>query len=102
MVKTAAMVGALFMAASVAVAADDFSAEGTVNTVKAKDKKLNITHGPVKGLMDGMTMDFAVLDPAMLEEVKSGSKIKFTLTKDKSGNLVITDLEPLTTASAKK
>lgn len=101
MVK-AATIGALFMAVSGALAADDFSAEGTVNSVKTKDNKLNITHGPVKGLMDSMTMDFAVLDPAMLEEVKSGSKIKFTITKDKSGNFVITDLEPLTTTSAKK
>lgn len=100
--KAVATIGVLLFAISAVVVAEDFSVEGTVNAVKAKDKKLNITHGPVKGVMDAMTMDFAVLDPAMLDEVKAGSKIRFTFSKDKSGNFVVTDLEPLTTSSAKK
>ena len=97
-----AMLSVFAMAVSGLVLADDYSTEGTVNAVKTKERKLNITHGPVKGLMDGMTMDFPVLDPAMLEEVKPGMKIKFVLTKDKSGNLVVTDLEPITASAPKK
>ena len=84
------------------VAAENFSAEGVVNAVKAKDKKLNITHGPIAGLMSGMTMDFVVVDPAMLDAVSAGSKIKFTLAKDSQGNLVVTDLEKVTVTSTKK
>ena len=75
------------------VAADTFSAEGVVNAVKNKENKLNITHGPVVGLMSGMTMDFAVVDPSMLDLVKAGSKIRFTLSRDSVGNLVVIDLE---------
>lgn len=71
--------------------AEEYAGEGTVNAIKGK--KLSITHGPIKGLMDGMTMDFAVADPAMIEEVAAGNKIKFTLEKDKTGNLIISDLE---------
>ncbi len=75
--------------------AEDYPGEGTVNAVKSSEKKLTISHGPIKGLMDAMTMDFAVADPAMLDEVKKGSKIKFVLTKEKDGKLVISDLEPI-------
>jgi len=85
-----------------ASAADTYRAEGVVNAVKNKENKLNITHGPVVGLMAGMTMDFAVLDPVMLDDVKTGSNIKFTLTKDSRGNLVISDLEQVSVTSARK
>ena len=85
-----------------ALAVNTFNAEGVVNNVKTKEKKLTITHGPVDGLMEGMTMDFAVLDPLMLDAVKVGNPIKFTLTKDNSGNLVITNLEPLATSTPRK
>ncbi len=91
-------IAASFAWASV-LAADTFSAEGVVNAVKTKENKLNITHGAVPGLMGGMTMDFSVLDPAMLDNVKAGSKIRFTLTKDSQGHLVVSDLEPATTAN---
>ena len=39
-------------------AAPDGTGEGTVNEVKAKAGKLNITHGPIEGVMGAMTMDF--------------------------------------------
>jgi len=83
-------------------AADSFKAEGVVNAVKSNEHKLNITHGPVVGLMSGMTMDFSVLDPAMLDDVKTGSNIRFSLTKDSRGNLVITDLERVSAVSMRK
>lgn len=102
MIKVLAAGAVALMMASVAIAAEDYFGEGTVDGVKAKEKKLTITHGPIKGLMDAMTMEFMVVDPAMLEEVKAGSKIKFTLSKDRNGNVLISDLEPLTSASAKR
>ncbi len=93
MLRFVSVIGVGLLAASFAPFADDFPGEGTVNAVKTKEKKLTISHGPIKGLMDAMTMDFPVTDPAMLNEVKQGSKIKFVLTKEKDGKLVISDLE---------
>ena len=75
-------------------AGDQHEAEGVVKKIKSSDKKLTISHGPIQSLgMDGMTMDFAVFDPAMLDEVQEGHKISFVLEEDKSGNLVIMELE---------
>lgn len=47
-------------------------------------------------------MDFAVHDSLALENVKVGSPIRFTLTKDDGGNLVITNLEPLAASLRQK
>ncbi len=81
------------MLSSFTVMGKEYTAKGTVNAIKSESKKLNISHGPVKGLMGAMKMDFKVADPAMLSEVSIGSTIKFTLDEDKKGNLTITDLE---------
>jgi Cu(I)/Ag(I) efflux system protein CusF len=83
-----------FSAYSRVFAAEQHQAEGVVKQIKPGVKKITISHGPIKSLgMDGMTMDFAVYDPAMLDDVKEGHMISFALEKDKSGNLVIMDLE---------
>lgn len=75
-------------------AADQHEAEGVVKKINSESKKLTISHGPIKSMgMDGMTMDFAVYDPSMLNEVQEGHKISFVLEEDKSGNLVIMELE---------
>jgi len=81
------------MLSSFTVVAKEYTAKGTVNAIKSESKKLNISHGPVKGLMGAMKMDFKVSDPAMLSDVSIGSTIKFTIDEDKKGNLTITDLE---------
>ncbi len=82
-----------FITASFIATAKEFSAEGTVNSINSSSQKLTISHGPIKGLMDAMKMDFRVADPAMLDDVSIGNKIKFTLEEDNKGNLTITDLE---------
>ena len=44
-----------------------------IKAIKADSNKLTISHGPIKSMgMDGMTMDFIVSDPGMLEIVKEG------------------------------
>ena len=84
----------LFAVHTTAVAGDQHEVEGVVKQIKSETKKITISHGPIKSLgMDGMTMDFAVYDPAMLAEVQEGHVISFVLEKDKSGNLVIMELE---------
>lgn len=82
--------------ASFAWAADGHSVKGVVKAVKADDRKLNISHGPIPSLgMSAMTMDFKVMDPAMLDEVKKGHEVAFVIEKDKAGNFVITEIEDM-------
>lgn len=52
--------------------------EGIVKKVDKTTGKLTIAHGAIKNLgMAPMTMMFRVKDPAMLEQVQSGQKIRF-------------------------
>jgi len=57
------------------------TAELTDGEVKKIDKeagKITLRHGELKNLnMSAMTMVFRVKDPAMLDQVKAGDKIKF-------------------------
>ena len=56
--------------------------DGEVRRVDKEAKKLTIKHGPIPNLnMDGMTMVFQVKDPAMLDQVKAGDKVKFAADK---------------------
>lgn len=52
--------------------------DGEVTRINKDTKKLTIRHGPMPHLdMPAMTMVYAVKDPAMLDQVKVGSRIKF-------------------------
>ena len=90
---TIAMVCSFVLAGSV-VAGDEHKAEGVIKAIKADSNKLTISHGPIKSMgMDGMTMDFIVSDPGMLEVVKEGQNVSFMIEVDKKGNFIITDIE---------
>ena len=67
--------------------------EGTVKKVDKATGKITIKHGPLANLgMPPMTMAFAVGDPAMLDKVKAGDKVRFTA--DQVGDaLTVTELE---------
>ena len=55
--------------------------------------KITLRHGELKGLeMPPMTMVFQVKDPAMLDRVKPGDKVRFTV-QNTGGTLVITEIE---------
>ena len=57
-------------------------AEGEVRKVDKDAKKITIKHGPLAKLdMPAMTMVFQVRDPAMLDRVKAGDKVKFDAEK---------------------
>ena len=57
-------------------------------------KKITIKHGEIKNLdMPGMTMVFQVKDPALLEAVKAGDKVRFKAEKS-GGAIVVTDIQP--------
>lgn len=67
--------------------------EGEVRKVDKDNKKLTIKHGDIKNLdMPGMTMVFQVKDPAMVDQVKVGDKIRFRVEKASSG-FVVTELQ---------
>ncbi|MDO8776926.1 MAG: copper-binding protein [Burkholderiaceae bacterium] len=56
--------------------------DGEIRKVDMDNKKLTIKHGEIKNLdMPPMTMVFQVKDPAMLDKVKAGDKVKFTVDK---------------------
>ena len=83
-----------FVIGAQAIAGDEHKAEGVIKAIKADSNKLTISHGPIKSMgMDGMTMDFIVSDPGMLEVVKEGQNVSFMIEVDKKGNFIITDIE---------
>ncbi len=67
--------------------------DGEVRRIDKDAKKITIRHGPIQNLgMPGMTMVFQVKDPAMLDMVSGGDKIKFTADKI-AGVYVVTEIE---------
>jgi Cu/Ag efflux protein CusF len=51
---------------------------GTVEKIDTAQGKITIDHGPIPNLdMDAMTMVFRTSDPAVLEGVKAGDKVRF-------------------------
>lgn len=68
-------------------------AEGEVRKVDMDAKKITIKHGPIANLdMPAMTMVFQVKDPAMLEQVKPGDKVRFSADKA-GGAYTVTSIE---------
>lgn len=68
--------------------------EGEVRKVDKEAKKLTIRHGAIANLdMPPMTMVFQTQDPAMLDSVKIGDKVRFRAEKT-GGAYVVTRIEP--------
>ena len=81
--------------ASAAQSAHANLADGEVRKVDTETKKITVRHGPLTNLdMPAMTMVFQVSDPAMLEKVKAGDKVKF-LAEKHGGAFTITHIEPV-------
>ena len=77
-----------------AFAADADLAQGEIRKVDKDARKLTIRHGEIKNLdMPPMTMVFQVQDPAVLNKVKVGDKVRFAADK-KDGAYVVTKIEP--------
>ena len=67
--------------------------EGEIRKVDKETKKITIKHGDIKNLdMPGMTMLFQVRDPAMLDMVKPGDKVRFKAEKAATG-IVVTEIQ---------
>jgi Cu/Ag efflux protein CusF len=69
-------------------------ADGEIRKVDKDAKKITIKHGPLARLdMPAMTMVFQVKDPALLDKVKPGDKVKFDAEKI-GGGYAVTKIEP--------
>jgi Cu/Ag efflux protein CusF len=81
--------------ASISVFAQSM-ADMTVGEIRKIDKdasKITIKHGEIKNLeMPPMTMVFTVKEPALLEKVKPGDKVKFAVVRE-DGKMIVTDIQ---------
>ena len=67
--------------------------DGEIRKVDKDAKKITIQHGPLLSLdMPAMTMVFRVKEPAMLDQVKAGDKVKFQAEKI-GGAFTVTKIE---------
>jgi Cu/Ag efflux protein CusF len=72
----------------------DALSDGEIRKVDKDAKKITMKHGPIQNLdMPAMTMVFQVKDPAMLEQVKPGDKVKFEAQK-LGGAFTVMKIEP--------
>jgi Cu(I)/Ag(I) efflux system protein CusF len=80
------------LAAGVALASSH-QVDGQVVKIDKSAAKITLKHGPIKTLdMDSMTMVFRVADPAMLDAVKPGDKVRFEAGRV-NGAITITAME---------
>ncbi len=68
--------------------------DGEIRKVDMDAKKITIRHGAIENLgMPPMTMVFQVKDPALLQKVKTGDKVKF-LAEKTGGAYTVLQIEP--------
>jgi Cu(I)/Ag(I) efflux system protein CusF len=68
--------------------------DAEVRKVDKDTKKITLKHGDIKNLdMPGMTMVFQVKDPAMLDKIQAGDKVRFKAEKA-NGAIVVTEIQP--------
>jgi len=92
MEKDAAKTEAVVPAHTPSTSAD--MADGEVRKVDKENKKMTIKHGEIKNLdMPPMSMVFQVRDPALLDKLKPGDKIRFSAEKSE-GAFVVSAIEP--------
>jgi Cu/Ag efflux protein CusF len=79
---------------SVGAAQSTSKVDGEIRKVDKAAGKLTIKHGEIKQMgMPPMTMMFPVKDTSLLDKVKEGDKVLFSLASE-GGNMVVTAIEP--------
>lgn len=76
-----------------ATAAAASLADGLVKKIDKVNQRVTLAHGPLPNGMPGMTMAFRVKDPAWLDKMKEGQKIRFA-TEEIKGELTVVRFEP--------
>jgi RND family efflux transporter MFP subunit len=78
-------------------------AEGIVESIDPKAGTITVSHGPVATLhWPGMTMEFLLANPSLGAGVKPGSAVTLEFVERKSGEYVVTKLEPKSATSGKR
>ncbi|MBI2359299.1 MAG: copper-binding protein [Deltaproteobacteria bacterium] len=57
--------------------------EGKVIALVAASREIVLEHGEIKGFMGAMTMGYKVESPKLLQGLKPGDKVRFTIDTDK-------------------
>ena len=79
-------------AASAAAPASEMT-DGEIRKIDKANGKLTIKHGEIKNLdMPGMTMVFRVNDPALIDKVNAGDKVRFKAMSD-GGKVTVTEID---------
>jgi Cu(I)/Ag(I) efflux system periplasmic protein CusF len=69
--------------------------DGEVTRINKETSKISIRHGPLPQFdMPAMNMVYAVKDPAFLDKVKVGAKVKFTADKI-DGTFTVLSIDPV-------
>ena len=92
--QTAAPAAPASMAPMGAMTAPGDMAEGEIRKISKDTGKVTIKHGPIKNMdMPPMTMVFTAKDPAMLDKVAVGDKVRFVVA-DEGGKMLVTEIQP--------
>jgi Cu/Ag efflux protein CusF len=74
---------------------NDAHGSGTVNTVDAAQRKVNLSHAPIPEIgWPGMTMDFPVAPSVDLKAIKPGTRVNFTIEQQPGGMYEIKSITP--------
>ena len=65
---------------------------GTLEEINRQMKTLQINHEPIEGYMPAMSMPYKVKDPALLDAVKQGDRVEFSI-EDGSAGIFLTDVK---------
>jgi Cu(I)/Ag(I) efflux system periplasmic protein CusF len=89
-----AFAAALSAATAFAQTPETGTGDGEVRRIDNATNKVTVRHGPIAGLdMPAMTMVLNVRERALLERLKVGEKIRFTITRE-DGALYLQSVEP--------
>lgn len=69
-----------------------YDGTGVVKAVNAERRKITLAHEAIKDYMDAMTMDYRVKDKLLLDGIRIGDRVDFTL-EDTNGIILITAIK---------
>ena len=70
------------------------SAEGNVIALVPESSEIVLAHDEIKGFMDPMTMGYKVSSPALLNAVKPGDRVRFTIDTERRVIIKIVKSQP--------
>jgi Cu/Ag efflux protein CusF len=68
--------------------------EGKVIAVVPASSEIVLTHGEIKGFMEAMTMGYAIQPASLLEGVRAGDPVRFTIDTERKAIVTLEKLKP--------